>query len=125
MKVAANNRVYKKGIKMSKQIVEDYGNILFKALQTKAFTELLEIFADEFEAKAKLMGREYHFNSKDKFEKFLANLPAGIDVDIKEIVEKEKQYSIAVKMGMGMLKIPSEWIIKLHTDNKISYFEIR
>ena len=110
---------------MSMQIVEDYGMILSNALKTKSFAQLMEIIGEEFEAKARLMGREYHFNSKDKFENFLANLPAGINVDIKEIKEKEDHYSITAKMGMGMLKIPSEWIIQLDADNKISYFEMK
>ena len=110
---------------MSMQIVEGYGVILSNALKTKSFTPLMEIIGEEFEAKAKLMGREYHFHSKDKFENFLANLPGGINVDIKEIKEKEDHYSITVKMGIGMLKIPSEWIIQLHADKKIAYFEIK
>ena len=111
---------------MSREIIIEYGKVLTTALQEKKFDNLVEIMGDPFEARARVMGREYSFTEKEKFQQFLSSLPNGIRIDIGEIkVEADGMYHIAAKMGVGMLKIPSTWIIRLDEAQKISFLEIK
>lgn len=111
---------------MSIEVIEKYAGLLSEAIKTKNHSPLMAVIAETFEAKAKLMGRSYHFTEKDKFEQFLKSLPGNLSLDIKSVNSKDtNQYLINVKMGMGMLKIPSQWIIQLDEEDKISFLEIR
>lgn len=111
---------------MSIEVIEKYADILSEAIKTKNHGPLMSVIAEPFEAKAKLMGRSYHFSEKNKFEQFLKSLPGNLSLDIKSVNSQDtNQYRISVKMGMGMLKIPSQWIIQLDEENKISFLEIK
>jgi len=111
---------------MSVDTVKNYADLLAEGIKTKQFDSLLDAFSSSFEVKAKVMGKSYEFSEKEKLTKFLNNMPNGLSVDVNKILDNEDaSYTAKVAMGMGFMKMPGKWTLKLDTDNKISFLEIK
>ena len=111
---------------MSLEIVTTYANHLADAIKSKNFAPLIEAFAEKFEMKATLMGKTYEIFDKEKLTKFLGNMPGGLAVDINKILSNDDgSYTAKTAMGMGFMKMPVKWNIKLDDLNKISFLEIK
>lgn len=111
---------------MSLEVVKTYADMLAVGIKSKEFDSLLDAFAEEFEIKAKLMGKSYEFSEKEKFSKFLNNMPSGLSVNINKILDNEDgTYTAKVAMGMGFMKMPGKWTLKVNDADKITFIEIK
>jgi hypothetical protein len=111
---------------MSVDIVKSYAEELANAIKSKEYASLLEAFGETVEVKASVMGKKYEMDNKEKLAKFLGNMPSGLSVKINKILDNENgSYTAKVAMGLGFMKMPGKWIIKLNTNNKIEFLEIK
>jgi hypothetical protein len=106
--------------------INEVASTLAFAIKTKSFDKLLTEFADAFEVHASVMGKSYDFNDLETFKKFLSNMPAGLGVDIKKVIElSSSEYEVKVAMGMGFMKMPGKWTISLNEENKLTKLVIK
>ena len=111
---------------MSLEVVKKYADMLAVGIKSKEFDSLLDAFAEPFEIKAKLMGKSYEFSEKERFSKFLNNMPSGLSVKINKIIDNEDgSFTAKVAMGMGFMKMPGKWTLRVDENEKITFIEIK
>ena len=106
--------------------VNRYAEILVTAFSEKKYDPLLDLFAEDFEATVKFMGKSYLFTEREKFGVFLTRIPGTFGIKIREIERNEDpKFYVNIAMGLGMLKMPGKLFLELDQEEKIKAFEIK